>query len=82
LILAFVVFNSGDLYYLGYNSLKNNNNNKTDLYSDLYIFVFVYLYICIADLYIYKVVTSEALGPGSVLMSRERRENLREEECL
>jgi len=24
LILAFLVFNSGDLYYLGY---KNNNNN-------------------------------------------------------
>jgi len=30
----------------------------------------------------HKVVTSEALGPGSVLVSRERRENLREEECL
>ena len=29
-----------------------------------------------------KVVTSEALGPGSVLVSRERRESLREEECL
>ena len=28
-----------------------------------------------------KVVTSEALGPGSVLVSRERRESLREEEC-
>jgi len=30
----------------------------------------------------HKVVTSEALGPGSVLVSRERRESLREEECL
>jgi len=29
-----------------------------------------------------KVVTSEALGPGSVLVSRERKESLREEECL
>jgi len=28
------------------------------------------------------VVTSEALGPGSVLVSRERRESLGEEECL
>jgi len=27
-------------------------------------------------LYSAKVVTSEALGPGSVLMSRERRESL------
>jgi len=27
LILAFVVFNPGDLYYLGY--LKNNNNNNS-----------------------------------------------------
>ena len=31
---------------------------------------------------IYKVVTSEALEPGSVLVSRGRRESLREEECL
>ena len=30
----------------------------------------------------HKVVTSEALGPGSVLVSRERIESLREEECL
>ena len=30
----------------------------------------------------HKVVTSDALGPGSVLVSRERRESLREEECL
>jgi len=30
----------------------------------------------------HKVVTSEALGPGSVLVSRERRESLREDECL
>ena len=30
----------------------------------------------------HKVVTLEALGPGSVLVSRERRESLREEECL
>ena len=30
----------------------------------------------------HKVVTSEALGRGSVLVSRERRESLREEECL
>jgi len=29
-----------------------------------------------------KVVTPEALGPGSVLVSRERRESLGEEECL
>ena len=29
-----------------------------------------------------KVVTSEALGAGSVLLSRERRESLREQECL
>jgi len=29
-----------------------------------------------------KVVTLEALGPGSVLVSRERRESLGEEECL
>jgi len=29
-----------------------------------------------------KVVTSDALGPGSVLVSRERRESLRKEECL
>ena len=30
----------------------------------------------------HKVVTSDALGPGSVLVNRERRESLREEECL
>jgi len=30
----------------------------------------------------HKVITSEALGPGSVLVSRERRESLGEEECL
>jgi len=30
----------------------------------------------------HKVVTSEALGPGSVLVSRERRESLGKEECL
>jgi len=29
----------------------------------------------------HKVVTSEALGPGSVLVRRERRESLRKEEC-
>ena len=29
LILAFVVFNPGDLYYLGYKFKKNNNNNIT-----------------------------------------------------
>ena len=29
-----------------------------------------------------KVVTLEALRPGSVLVSRERRESLGEEECL
>ena len=34
--------------------------------------------ICVAP----KVVTSEALGPGSVLVSRERRESLGEEERL
>ena len=28
----------------------------------------------------HKVVTSDALGPGSVLVSRKRRESLREEE--
>jgi len=27
-------------------------------------------------------VTTEALGPGSVLVSKERRESLGEEECL
>jgi len=30
----------------------------------------------------HKVVTSEALGAGSVLVSRERRESLGEEESL
>jgi len=32
LILAFVVFNPGDLYYLGYKILKikKNNNNNTN----------------------------------------------------
>jgi len=30
----------------------------------------------------HKVVTSEVLRPGSVLVSRERRESLGEEECL
>jgi len=29
----------------------------------------------------HKVVTSEALGAGSMLVSRERRESLGEEEC-
>jgi len=30
LILALVVFNPGDLYYVGYKN--NNNNNKTTIY--------------------------------------------------
>ena len=30
----------------------------------------------------HKVITSEALGPGSVLVSRGRRESLEKEECL
>jgi len=30
----------------------------------------------------HKVVTSEALGPGSVLLSRGRKESLGKEECL
>jgi len=30
----------------------------------------------------HKVVTLEALGPGSVLVSRERRESMGEEDCL
>jgi len=30
----------------------------------------------------HKVVTSEALGPGSVLLSRGKRESPGEEECL
>jgi len=33
-------------------------------------------------LYSDRVVTSEALWPGSVFMSRARRENLGKEECL
>jgi len=43
-----------------------------------------YLKIIIINRFIqrHKFVTSEALGPGSVLVSRERRESLREEECL
>jgi len=34
LILAFVVFNPGDLYYLGYK--KNNNNNKNNNHVNVY----------------------------------------------
>jgi len=30
----------------------------------------------------HKVVTSEALGPGSVLLNRRKRESPGEEECL
>jgi len=30
----------------------------------------------------HEVITSEALGPGSVLVSRERTESLGEEECV
>jgi len=45
---------------------SDNNNNSSSKQ------------ICIAP----KVVTSKALGPGSVLVSRERRESLGEEECL
>jgi len=30
----------------------------------------------------HKVITSEALGPGSVLLSRGKRERPGEEECL
>jgi len=28
IFLAFVVFNPGDLYYLGYKNNNNNNNNN------------------------------------------------------
>jgi len=45
---------------------SDNNNNSSSKQ------------ICIAP----KVVTSKALRPGSVLVSRERRESLGEEECL
>jgi len=31
LILAFVVFNPGDLYYLGYKKIINNNNNNNNV---------------------------------------------------
>jgi len=46
---------------------------------------FVYLIIIIIInrfVWRHKVVTSDALGPGCVLVSRERRESLGKEECL
>jgi len=45
---------------------------------------FVYIIIIIINRFVWrhKVVTSDALGPGCVLVSRERRESLGKEECL
>ena len=46
---------------------------------------FVYIIIIIIInrfVWCHKVVTSDALGPGCVLVSRERRESLGKEECL
>ena len=57
----------------------------------LYLFLLLLLLLLIIIIIIiiinrfvlrHKVVTSESLGPGSVLVSRERREDLREEEYL
>jgi len=61
LILAFLVFNPGDLYYLGYKKIIINVS------------------LLVHRL---KVVTSEALGPGSVLLIKGKRESPGEEECL
>jgi len=45
---------------------------------------FVYIIIIIINRFVWrhKVVTSDALGPGCMLVSRERRESLGKEECL
>ena len=52
--------------------------------SSALIFEYFIINIIIINRFVsrHKVVTSEALGPGSVLVSRERRESLGEEECL
>jgi len=43
---------------------------------------FVYIIIINRFVWRHKVVTSDALGPGCMLVSRERRESLGKEECL
>jgi len=50
----------------------------------LLLIIIIIIIIIIINRFVlrHKVVTSESLRPGSVLVSRERRESLREEECL
>jgi len=62
LIVAFLVFNPGDLYYLGYKKI-----------------IIINVSLLVHRL---KVVTSEALGPGSVLLIQGKRESPGEEDCL
>jgi len=47
-------------------------------------FVYIIIIIIIINRFVWrhKVVTSDALGPGCMLVSRERRESLGKEECL
>jgi len=58
--------NPGDLYYLGYKKIKNK----------------IIIIIINAFVQCHKVIPSEALGPGSVLLRRGKRESPKEEECL
>jgi len=50
----------------------------------LTLLVIIIIIIIIINRFVWrhKVVTLEALGPGSVLVSRERTESMGEEECL
>jgi len=50
----------------------------------IYSLLHAVIIIIIINRFVYRreVVTSEALGPSSVLVSRETRESQREEECL
>jgi len=62
LILAFVVFNPGDLYYLGYKKI-----------------IKIIINISVEH---HKVITTEVLESGSVLLGKGKRGSPGEEECL
>jgi len=71
-----LIFFTGRMPFLPPNQQRQSTEGNVSLLT--------YLKIIIINRFIqrHKFVTSEALGPGSVLVSRERRESLREEECL